>query len=205
MDVENFLIGDYKLRVEYLTSHFTRMWTRFSFFLTIETALFGALLYSGDRYGWPGKTAYIAPLGLLASLLWYIFGAEDRVLVLVYRQQVKDAAEEIKKRDGELSKYRYVGEIEKTIKDMKTSKQLKQHIFAWRHPSMSVTTLAAIVPFVLCLLWIALLACAASKGSGVCCLLNLSMRGSLRCLEKTGLISMAIAGSPSLVLKRVHT
>ena len=169
MDVENFLIGDYKLRVEYLTSHFTRMWTRFSFFLTIETALFGALLYSGDRYGWPGKTAYIAPLGLLASLLWYIFGAEDRVLVLVYRQQVKDAAEEIKKRDGELSKYRYVGEIEKTIKDMKTSKQLKQHIFAWRHPSMSVTTLAAIVPFVLCLLWIALLACAASKGSGVCC------------------------------------
>jgi len=40
------------LKAQYLTNHFTRMWTRFNFFLTIESALF---VFSLDQ----SRAAYI--------------------------------------------------------------------------------------------------------------------------------------------------
>ena len=39
---EAFLLKDYDLKIAYLSSHFTRMWNRFNYFVAIETALVGA-------------------------------------------------------------------------------------------------------------------------------------------------------------------
>jgi hypothetical protein len=43
-----FLLSDYELKVEYLTEHFGRMWTRFNYFVGIESALVGGNLIFGD-------------------------------------------------------------------------------------------------------------------------------------------------------------
>jgi hypothetical protein len=36
---KDFLLNDYDLKVRYLTDHFDRMWTRFNYFVGIESAL----------------------------------------------------------------------------------------------------------------------------------------------------------------------
>jgi len=41
VDEKDFLLRDYELNVCYLSVHFQRMWTRFNFFVTIESALIG--------------------------------------------------------------------------------------------------------------------------------------------------------------------
>jgi len=38
MELDDFLLEDYKLKIAYLTNHFDRMWNRFNFFVGIETA-----------------------------------------------------------------------------------------------------------------------------------------------------------------------
>src|SRR5437763_10290349 len=38
---EDFALEDYKQKSSYLSAHFTRMWTRFNYFVAIETALAG--------------------------------------------------------------------------------------------------------------------------------------------------------------------
>jgi len=83
-----FLIDSYKLRVDYLTKQFDRMWNRFQLLLGIDTAL-AALIFAplSDRrlFG----TSFFALLGIPISLFWYIVGAEDRFLVVLYRKQLE--------------------------------------------------------------------------------------------------------------------
>ena len=77
--------------------------------------------------------------------MWYIMGAEGRVLVQVYRKHIEDAAKRVvdlaewedsqKKVD-----YRYVGEIEAT------AKEIRMNPTGWRVPAISTTRLAAVVP-----------------------------------------------------------
>src|SRR5690348_6076699 len=80
---------DYELKVQYLTNHFQRMWTRFNYFVAIQAALIGGKTVFGN------ETISIAGLcfGLALSLLWYVMGAEDRFLVVKYRTQVEKAAD----------------------------------------------------------------------------------------------------------------
>jgi hypothetical protein len=48
----DFLIKDYELKVGYLNNQFSRMWTRFNFFLTAETSLLSVLnTTEGQRSG----------------------------------------------------------------------------------------------------------------------------------------------------------
>ena len=42
--VAPFLTKDYELKVRYLSDQFTRMWTRFNYFLVLESALFVAFV-----------------------------------------------------------------------------------------------------------------------------------------------------------------
>jgi len=37
----DFAQKDYELKVQYLTNHFQRMWTRFNYFVIIQAALIG--------------------------------------------------------------------------------------------------------------------------------------------------------------------
>src|SRR5215471_12759694 len=82
----DFAQKDYELKVQYLTNHFQRMWTRFNFFVLIEAALIGGKTIFGDR------TISIAGLffGLTLSIIWYVMGAEDRFLVQRYRDQIRE-------------------------------------------------------------------------------------------------------------------
>ena len=80
---KDVLIKDYELKVRYLTDHFGRMWTRFNYFVGIESALIGGKLIFGN-----GKLSpEVAIIGAIVSLIWYVMGAEDRFLVRVYRKQ----------------------------------------------------------------------------------------------------------------------
>ena len=65
------------------------MWTRFNYFVGIESALVGGkLIFGGGTF-----SPALAIVGLAVSFIWYVMGAEDRFLVRVYRDQVKDAAD----------------------------------------------------------------------------------------------------------------
>jgi hypothetical protein len=45
-----FQIEDYRQKVQYLKDHFARIWTRFNYFLTLQSALFGVAIISIEKY-----------------------------------------------------------------------------------------------------------------------------------------------------------
>src|SRR4051812_30766578 len=90
-DHSAFLQKDYELKINYLTAHLTRMWTRFNFFVTIETALSTAIFGAfKDAGGFKSQALYVAVIGAVFSLVWYVVGTQDRYLVEVYREYAKD-------------------------------------------------------------------------------------------------------------------
>jgi hypothetical protein len=88
----SFLKDDYKYKIDYLAAHMTRMWTRFNFFVTLETALLGGkLLLAGGE-----ASPMVGIAGMVLSLVWYVMGAQDRFLMDFYRWQVMEAAGRVK-------------------------------------------------------------------------------------------------------------
>ena len=175
-EFQKFLLEDYKLKAQYLTAHFSRMWTRFNFFLTINSALFA---FSVQQ-----DIADLAPLfvaaGIPLSALWYFFGATDNYLADVYRRQVmypytllvpeelralrhpQSAEEALKEALQNYSSVGVIGEIEEGF-------PVKMNLLGWRYTrpgfprkairqgeikQISATELAVILPLVFLLLWI---------------------------------------------------
>jgi hypothetical protein len=164
-EVAGFLLEDYKQKIAYLTAHFQRLWTRFNFFVTIEAAV-AAFMFTSNR---TFATFALDLIGVevAVTLMWWVFGAEDRFLVRVYRKQVRDAADKLMNlyRQGYdafpayLGDYRYVGDVEDGAKDIleedrALGKSTAWSPFEWRSPSISITRLAAIFPVVILVLWI---------------------------------------------------
>ena len=147
---KDFLVKDYDLKIGYLTQHFGRMWTRFNYFVGIESALVGGKLIFGN-----GKlSTEVAVVGAIVSLVWYVMGAEDRFLVRVYRGHVKDAADRLAKvvwNPADLAPYRHVGEVDES------SKALDWEYSGWRLDLISATRLAAWIPLLVLLTWLAVL------------------------------------------------
>ena len=82
-----YLKKEYELRVSYLKDHFSRMWTRFNFFLTITTGLFVFTLNQNSR-----ELVLLAGImGVLVSLVWNHFAATDNYLADVYKRQIAHA------------------------------------------------------------------------------------------------------------------
>src|SRR6266540_2667256 len=110
---QTFLQKDYELKISYLTNHMSRMWTRFHYFLVLETAL------TGGKFVIDGGTSsqFVSVVGVVVSVLWYIMGAEDRYLVGLYRYQVEKTAEKLAEmiwpNEDERNQYRYVGQVDK--------------------------------------------------------------------------------------------
>jgi len=145
----DFLVKDYEMKVKYLTDHFGRMWTRFNYFVGIESGLVGGKLIFGD-----GKLSRpIVIVAAVVSLIWYVMGAEDRFLVRLYREHVKDSADLVAKAmwDAANGPYRHVGEL------AESSKGLGWELSGWRIESISTTRLAAWIPFLVSLTWLAVL------------------------------------------------
>ena len=142
----------YYKKIDYLKDHFSRMWTRFNFFLTVESALFGGKVFvqsntiATNEFLWQ-----IALIGFFVSVIWYIMGAEDKYLVNLYRKEVEQEFEKLKEclspHITEKMTY-YVGQT-KDVSDLR----LKTGLFEWKFERISTTTMAAIIPFLLMLVW----------------------------------------------------
>ncbi len=152
-----FLQKDYELKINYLSADFTRMWTRFNFFLVLESGLSVALFGSfSDEGGFSARATLIAWVGILTSLCWYALGAQDRHLVEVYRKHVEDAGRTIA---AKLELQEYLGSNYIHVGDQST--EIKQkwyaYIYQWRSDPFSTTKLAAWFPLLVCLYWISMI------------------------------------------------
>jgi hypothetical protein len=94
LDLPQFLITDYELKTTYFTNHLTRMWTRFSIFVTLESALVAVLIVQGSLS--PVATQ-IAIVEIVISAIWFVMGRHDLCLVGIYRGNITAAAEELRK------------------------------------------------------------------------------------------------------------
>lgn len=155
MDIDSFLLDDYRQKVGYLTAHLQRMWTRFNFFLTIQSGLL-AFLFTSNR-DLSSVALYFALAEAAVALLWYVFGAQDRYLVLLYRQHVKQAAEKLvgelkashPTAEGTLSNFVFVGDTSES--------SIGNTPLEWRSNTFSITRLAVIFPLIALAVWLVLI------------------------------------------------
>jgi len=157
-DLFNFLDKDYERKINYLLQQFARMWTRFNFFITLESSLIaGKLIFKADP-----SNQWFAWVGLGLSICWYVFGANDKQLVNVYKYGVEKAAEkiislvDIEKVYVE-DKYYYVGKADIKYKDVRGEddrNELKMGLLHWRLKLLSITHLASAFPLLLVLAWL---------------------------------------------------
>jgi hypothetical protein len=94
VELSSFLLEDYKVKVEYLNQHFQRMWARFNFMLSIESALVGAVGLSIKANLHPIALAF-ALIGLAASVFYSLAGLRDRALVERYRSLVRTTGRQL--------------------------------------------------------------------------------------------------------------
>jgi hypothetical protein len=149
----NFLTEDYWQKVQYLKDHFTRLWNRFNYFLTIQSALFGATVLSPDKYRW-----WVPIFAALVCALWYIFGAQDRYLVDLYRKEIEQALDPVR-RGLELTNYYFAGQVEDIPGQEERINVLgvKPSFYQWRWRFLSTTKLPALFPVILLLIWVTIL------------------------------------------------
>jgi len=164
MNEQDFLLKDYELKARYLTDHFQRMWTRFNFFITIESALIGGkIIYGGGKLNWQ-----LALLGTVLSFIWYVFGAEDRFLVRVYRKQVEAAGQKVATtlwpENATRPVYIPVGKVGKIAPEAPEGdakqfflEKVVEQLSGWRVELVSTTRLAALFPFLISLIWLGIL------------------------------------------------
>ena len=145
-----FLIEDYRQKVQYLKDHFARIWTRFNYFLTLQSALFGAAVITVEKYQWR-----VPMFGIFISALWYLTGAQDRYLVELYRKQIQKAVLTIK-HSLQLSDYYYIGQTENIPSENERIEHLEiqNTIYQWRSKQASTTKLAAVIPLLSLIIWI---------------------------------------------------
>jgi hypothetical protein len=156
----DFLLKDFELKVRYLSDQFTRMWNRFNYFVAIQSVFIaligGKFTAGGETLLWP-----LVLTGGILSLIWYVFGAQDRWLVTLYRTQAEEAAKKVAAR-AQMPEYR-----EPTVSDYQFHtgssrvRNTTDQIFndRYRGPSewvwspISITRLAAWVPAFTFLIW----------------------------------------------------
>ncbi len=149
MEREDFLLKDYELKARYLTDHFSRMWVRFNFFLTIESGLVG-LSFHKDYSGHVQALSY---LGGFLALVWFHFGRTDNFLADFYRSQVGVAFTLL----SNLNKWTdenqnpprllFVGHVPK-------DEVVRQRLLSGRWQRFSSTELAAFLPLVYFAIWV---------------------------------------------------
>ena len=163
MTAVEMLQSDYKLKIDYLVAHLGRMWTRFGFFLTIESALFSYSLSKDNSL----YVELLCAFGVLMSLLWYYFASTDNFLVAVYRRQVahvffllktsRDKAFADAGLPPALNGYSYVGSIFTEGFNPISEKVEPIHHGFWQRRSepVSATELGVVIAAAFILLWVA--------------------------------------------------
>jgi len=149
VDVDAFLAEDYQVKANYLTAHLGRMWTRFNFFVTVESGLVAGLVFTRDGGGFSEAAVYFAAAEAVLSAIWWVFGAQDRYLVEAYREAVEAAWKQLRDRVPEAERAAVLAPVGATARATR-----RFHPFEWRWGPISITRLAAIVPFLLLLFWL---------------------------------------------------
>ena len=151
----NFLLQDYWQKIQYLKDHFTRLWNRFNYFLTVQSALFGATVLSPDKYRW-----WVPIFAALVCALWYVFGAQDRYLVELYQKEIEQAEATLRNHPKLLlTNFYFVGQTEnidgrtEKIEDLK----IERNFYQWRWKRLSTTKLPALFPAILFVIWMVIL------------------------------------------------
>jgi hypothetical protein len=92
MDRKEFLVRDYEVKADYLSGHQQRLLTRFNFFVTLETALFGSEFIFGEG-GVPRRE--VAVVGIFLSIVWLLVGVDDARILRIHKWHVKRALDRI--------------------------------------------------------------------------------------------------------------
>ena len=151
MELKEYVVKDYELKVRFLTDHFSRMWTRFNFFLVTETAIVSGKII----FAQPGQnTTALLWTGLIVSVVWYLMSAEDRYLVDLYRSEVKESLRQVKKLNDFMDNADFplyhVGQVE----GVDTGRLgIKSSLVSWRLSAISTTRLAAWIAMLATLAW----------------------------------------------------
>ena len=147
-----FASEDYRLRIEYLTGHLTRMWTRFQVFVTLESALVAVLLVEGKL---SDAAPHIAIVQAVLSFIWFLVGRHDRHLVRIYKRQIADAAARLQTEGLVEHDYVVVGEVPCTNRTVATEVKGIDVLFEGRGAS-DIPQLPAVVPGILLITWLVL-------------------------------------------------
>jgi hypothetical protein len=147
-----FASEDYRLRIEYLTGHLTRMWTRFQVFVTLESALVAVLLVEGKL---SDAAPYIAIVQAVLSFIWFLVGRHDRHLVRIYKHQIEEAAKRLKAEELVENGYLAVGEIPQSNTAVESEVTGLGRVFEGR-TAADIPQLPAVVPGILLLTWLVL-------------------------------------------------
>jgi hypothetical protein len=160
-ETQAFMLKDYELKIRYLSDHYSRMWSRCNFFVGLESAMTVALFaWFKDKGVFSHGAMVIAVAGAVSSLCWYIFGAQDRYLAELYREQVKLVGgklagalkvwDEFKCQDhgGERQSINYT-----TVGDTETV-SVRMTPYQWRVSVFSTTKLAAWFPLLVLTYWV---------------------------------------------------
>jgi hypothetical protein len=154
VELETFLNGDYQLKVRYLTDHLQRTWTRFNFFITIESALLTGLVFTRDGGGFTDAALYFLAGEAAVSVVWWVFGAQDRHHVTAYRIEIGQAWEALVATPSLAGKlpeeYSHAGHMAERSGWVSPVE--------WRWKWISTTKLPALVPLVLLVMWLVLIA-----------------------------------------------
>ena len=146
MDATDFSVKDYELKIRYLTDHLSRMWNRFNYMLSIQTAIAGGKFFLNTE---TTESVSFGIMGLLFAIIWYALGAQDRYLFVLYRNQVAQSFKRISA-DIALKNMSYVGKVEDAVEGL----NIEQNPITWRSEKISSTKMAAIVPIVIIISWI---------------------------------------------------
>ena len=146
----DLLFEDYKLKLQYLTAQFDRLWNRFNFFLSVQLVVFGFLGYVTFTLKSPGATRLPILVGLLVSGLWYIVGAQDRALVEIYREHARAAAAQFAQLPNGIENY----ELTHPAAEVKT---YWSGLDSWYLPAVSITRLPALLGIALVVIWLVML------------------------------------------------
>jgi hypothetical protein len=154
MDKVAFALEDYKLKVQYVTDQFSRMWNRFSFLLSLETAMVSVAIFHVGGVNLIGPHRIVAAVaGIVTGLFWYVVGAEDRYLVVLYRAQIRQIHDFLTNQ-LDMAEYPAAGEVEKArLLDKAFSEQVPSDPLQWRIKQLSTTRLAPAFPLLVVLVW----------------------------------------------------
>jgi hypothetical protein len=156
MSPEDFAVDDFKLALSYLEEQFSRLWQRFNFFLSVQTALFGFLGWLAFDKGNLPATRFACFLGIAVAALWYVVSAQDRALVEVYRGRAKQAAERIAKLHSLGAK-----DYDKTFVGAEATSRWRS-IDSWYWSPLSITRLPVWLSLFLVVVWLVLMLNAAT-------------------------------------------